>query len=339
MENDIKVSVFCLAYNHEKYIRQTLEGFVKQETSFRFEVIVHDDASTDKTADIIREYEKNYPDIIKPIYQEVNQYSQGTRIIRDIIFPRMRGKYVASCEGDDFWTDSRKLQLQYDALESHPECSFSSHKVKCCNEDGSDSDREFPNLQDRLQEDTVLTQDEFAQLVFTSGYLFHTSSFFYRKEVLEIPLALARDEGIIRKCILLGGCIYLCRPMSVRRLWSTGNYNSRLKAQGQAGKTKLMISNLRNDIRFNRYTSGKYASLIIPRSLSNVFSWAYSDPQLAQTVIHDYELEWKKVRKHLPFTQRIKFRFKYHLLFKHPKGLVFLFEHQEKSRIIRILNR
>ncbi len=128
--NDIMVSVYCLAYNHEKYIRNALNAFVSQKTNFKYEVIVHDDASTDKTADIIREYEEKYPDIIKPIYQSENQYSKKIGIVKNHVFPRLRGKYVAICEGDDFWTDENKLQMQVDALEKNPDCSMSFHHVE-----------------------------------------------------------------------------------------------------------------------------------------------------------------------------------------------------------------
>ena len=76
-EQDILVSIFCITYNHEKYIRKALEGFVRQETNFNYEVLVHDDASTDGTSGIIKEFEEKYPDIIKPIYQSENQYQNG----------------------------------------------------------------------------------------------------------------------------------------------------------------------------------------------------------------------------------------------------------------------
>ena len=109
MEN-IMVSVICLCYNHENYVKDALEGFVKQKTTFPFEVLIHDDASTDKSAEIIREYEAKYPDIIKPTYQTENQYSQGVKILRTYLLPKVRGKYIAFCEGDDFWTDENKLQ-------------------------------------------------------------------------------------------------------------------------------------------------------------------------------------------------------------------------------------
>ena len=119
------VSICCLAYNHEAYIRQCLDGFMMQKTTFPIEILIHDDASTDNTADIIREYEKKYPTIIKPIYQVENQYSKGVRVGVVYNLSRVRGKYVALCEGDDYWIDPLKLQKQVDFLEGHPEYTLS----------------------------------------------------------------------------------------------------------------------------------------------------------------------------------------------------------------------
>ncbi len=116
---NILVSIQCLTYNHKKYIRQCLDGFVMQKTTFCFEAIVHDDASTDGTAEIVREYAEKYPDIIKPIYEEENQYSKHIPgLITNIVNKRCQGKYIAICEGDDYWIDPLKLQKQVDALES-----------------------------------------------------------------------------------------------------------------------------------------------------------------------------------------------------------------------------
>ena len=117
----IVVSIRCCTYNHAPYIRQCLEGFVMQKTNFRFEAIVHDDASMDGTADIIREYAAKYPDIIKPIYERENQYSKFDGSLRRIMNAHMHGKYVALCEGDDYWIDPLKLQKQVDFLEANPE--------------------------------------------------------------------------------------------------------------------------------------------------------------------------------------------------------------------------
>ncbi len=132
--DNIMVSVCCLAYNHEKYIRKTLDGFVNQKTNFKYEVLIHDDASTDRTADIIREYEEKYPDIIKPIYQTENQYSKRVRINQTYIYPRTRGKYIAFCEGDDYWTDENKLQKQVDLLESNPQYIACVHRYIVVND-------------------------------------------------------------------------------------------------------------------------------------------------------------------------------------------------------------
>lgn len=128
LENrDVMVCIRCITYNHEPYIRDTLEGFVMQQTNFPFVAIVHDDASTDGTADIIREYTTKYPDIIKPIYETENQYSKrdGTLgRIMDKACLDSNAKYIAICEGDDYWTDPLKLQKQVDFLESHPDYSL-----------------------------------------------------------------------------------------------------------------------------------------------------------------------------------------------------------------------
>lgn len=114
------VSVCCITYNHAPFIRQCLDGFMMQQTDFPFEVLIHDDASTDGTADIIREYEEKYRGIIKPIYQQENQYSKSIPISATYNFPRAQGKYIALCEGDDYWTDPYKLQKQVDFLEANP---------------------------------------------------------------------------------------------------------------------------------------------------------------------------------------------------------------------------
>lgn len=119
------VSIKCLVYNQAPYLRQCLDGFVMQKTTFQFEAIVHDDASNDDSAAIIREYADKYPDIIKPLFEAENQYTKvGFSGLDDIIDIHLKGKYIALCEGDDYWTDPYKLQKQVDYLENHPECGL-----------------------------------------------------------------------------------------------------------------------------------------------------------------------------------------------------------------------
>ena len=119
MINNLMVTIQCITYNHEPFIRQCLDGFVMQKTNFRFEAIVHDDASTDGTAAIIKEYAEKYPDIIKPILETENQYSKRDGSLTRIMNKHTHGKYVAICEGDDYWIDPLKLQKQVDFLENH----------------------------------------------------------------------------------------------------------------------------------------------------------------------------------------------------------------------------
>lgn len=121
MEITPLLTIRCFTYNHAPYIRQCLEGFVMQRTTFPFEAIIHDDASTDETAEIVREYANRYPDIIKPIFETENQYSKHDGTIVRIMNKYTKGKYIAYCEGDDYWTDPLKLQKQVDFLESHPQ--------------------------------------------------------------------------------------------------------------------------------------------------------------------------------------------------------------------------
>lgn len=114
------VSICTITFNHEKYIRDAIEGFLMQETTFPVEIIIHDDASTDSTANIIREYKEEYPDLFRIIIQDENQWSKGGgSIYARFVFPEARGKYIAMCEGDDYWTDTLKLQKQVELLEKN----------------------------------------------------------------------------------------------------------------------------------------------------------------------------------------------------------------------------
>ena len=109
-----------------------------QKRNFDIEILINDDASTDDTADIIREYEKQYPDIIKPLFHEENMYSQGvTNPSGKYNFPRASGEYIAMCEGDDYWCDDNKLQMQVDYMDAHPEISFCFHAAKVENLDAT----------------------------------------------------------------------------------------------------------------------------------------------------------------------------------------------------------
>lgn len=301
------VSVFCLAYNHEKYIRRTLEGFVNQKTNFKYEVLINDDASTDDTSSIISQYAQKYPDLIKPIYQKENVYSQGVNIVNDILKPLCHSKYVAFCEGDDYWISDNKLQLQYDALEENPDCSVAVHKVNCCNPNDTKILRVIPESKYGLDNTTVLSKDELIQLYWIKGgYPFHTSSYFVRRSVLDVDLNLKRDVGILRKALICGKAYYCDKPMSVRQLFTEGNFNNRIRNQGKQGWIKLAKDNIESDYIFDDYTMGCYHDYITYGMLNGILTILKYDKSIAKDVKSQYNIKLFNSLKCLTFKKKIK---------------------------------
>lgn len=142
------VAIQCITYNHENYLRDALEGFLMQKTDFPFVVIVHEDVSTDGTAAVLREYAEKYPDIILPIFEEENQYSKPDGSLSRILDAALKAtgaKYIALCEGDDYWIAPDKLQRQVDFLEAHPDYSASYTAFKTVDEKGNEKESEIHN--------------------------------------------------------------------------------------------------------------------------------------------------------------------------------------------------
>jgi glycosyltransferase involved in cell wall biosynthesis len=173
IDNQTIVSIFCSTYNQENYIGSAIESFLLQKTNFSIEIIIHDDASTDGTAKIVREYSKKYPDLIVPILQTENQFSQGVKIWPTYLFSSTRGKYIALCEGDDYWTDPLKLQKQVDFLSSHPEHSICFHPVRVIDEIGMKPHYINPPESD---------QNNFNFSSLLKGNIIPTSSVLYRRD-------------------------------------------------------------------------------------------------------------------------------------------------------------
>ena len=251
----IKVSVICLAFNHAKYIRDALEGFVSQETSFPFEVIVHDDASTDGTDEIIREYQAKYPEIIKPIFQKENQYSKGVLITREFIFPLLRGEYIAFCEGDDYWTDTRKLQRQADALDAHPEADICSHRTLRL------KDGRFDGwIAPRLSGGIIPVEDV---IIGGGGWFCATSSLMCRKEpyLKWTPMreVVMIDYVLAIQCSLRGGMVYLRGSMSAYRVGTEGSWTKRHDRKARIKNRLKMIRMLET---LDAYTGGEHSGAI-----------------------------------------------------------------------------
>lgn len=216
-EKTIQVSIRCSVYNHEPYLRQCLDGFVMQKTNFAFEAIVHDDASTDKSADIIREYAAKYPNIIKPIYETENQYSKHDGSKRRIMNAAINesAKYIAFCEGDDYWTDPLKLQRQFDFMEANPDYSMCFHNAMIHYQDGRDKDRIFAELEER----------DYLPAELYEKWLVPTASIFTRKDIylqqqpkLNNPNFLYGDNPLIISLAYAGKVHCINEIMSVYRI-------------------------------------------------------------------------------------------------------------------------
>ena len=171
-----KVAINCLVYNHEPYLRDCLEGFVIQQTDFPFVAIVHDDASTDHSADIIREYAAKYPDIIHPIYESENQWSKKDGSLTKIMNTAIEATgapYIAMCEGDDYWTDPYKLQKQLDFLEAHPNFSVCFHPVMVLNQ--ATGEMHPDTLRDVPSETTIYDLAEYSNYIHTPSVIYRHS--------------------------------------------------------------------------------------------------------------------------------------------------------------------
>lgn len=189
------VSIKCLAYNHERYIAQTLDGFLSQETDFPFEVIVNDDASTDKTADVIREYEKKFPLIVKPLYQAENLYSKRDESLDRAVDVNLKGKYVAICEGDDYWTLPNKLQTQADFLESHDDYFAIGHSVQIVDDNSTPMTPSHPIWRKWFTTYTSMEDRDYTLQDVEKGVMYgHTCTRMYRNILRDMP------ADLVKKC-------------------------------------------------------------------------------------------------------------------------------------------
>ncbi|RLA44208.1 MAG: hypothetical protein DRR42_20745 [Gammaproteobacteria bacterium] len=232
------VSIVCTTYNHERYLRQALTSFLAQKTTFSFEIIVHDDASTDETTEIIKAFSLRYPELVKTILQDENQYSKGG-FKPSIYAAKFSGsKYIALCEGDDYWLDDDKLQIQIDALENHPEVDFSFHGAYL-SRDSVLSDKSPW----RYGETRIIPLETLLQL--KTGSFAPTSSYVFRRTLVEkLPDWFFREAPIgdffvERYGALRGGALYFKKSMSVYRELTPQSWSRRVQENDEAFRSYI----------------------------------------------------------------------------------------------------
>lgn len=251
---DMLVSVICITYNHGKYIADALENFVKQKTNFKFEVLVHDDCSTDETIAIIEKYEKQYPDIVKAYYEEENQHSKGGSPNR-LMMSKACGKYIALCEGDDFWCDEDKLQKQIDYMEKHNECALCIHSTDVLDVEIGKIVRRMSMYNDNCivePETLLMRRNDFA-----------TSSMVFRKvDIDSYPEDFGFFDYMLKSYLATkGNAYYISKPMSVYRTGVMGAWTQRV-ARNQEKFRMFVQKEIDFYEKFNAFSDFKFDKVI-----------------------------------------------------------------------------
>ncbi|MCW7551386.1 glycosyltransferase [Endozoicomonas gorgoniicola] len=221
----VYVSVICTTYNQESYIRDAIESFLAQETEYRFEIVIHDDASTDGTRKIIEKYYDRFPSIISPVLQKENKHSQGQKISA-LAVSFSKGEYIAFCEGDDYWCDSKKLDKQYNALQENKNILLCVHDAFVINEKNEESDYKFPKRKYKKQiiphREIFLEKGQFSP---TASMMVHSSIF---KPLPDFYYNTPVGDFFIEIMGGVNGVLYLPKKMSVYRRGSAGSWSVRV---------------------------------------------------------------------------------------------------------------
>lgn len=320
----IKVSVSVTTYNQEKYIKQTLDSILMQQTDFDYEILINDDASSDQSTAIIEKYKQTYPDKIKPIYQTENQYTQGKEVHYTFNYTRAQGKYIAYCDGDDYWTDPTKLQKQFDFMELHPEVSAYLHAGKSVNEQGT----RILGTQSAHETNCYLKTEQVIGLqgMFASNSLFMRNYYnndfkmpdwFNEAKITDYPLYLFLTTK--------GDIYYDNTVMCAFRLASEGSWTQQVyKVPEQRIKHIADMINLLN--AFDRFTNYEYTTFIQSQINKNKFDCLKIDKGLRKKD----PKEFNQVYTLLSSKQKIKINANHYL-----PSIVTIYRVMRDNRVIR----
>lgn len=290
------VSIICNTYNHVDYIRQCLDGFLMQKTTFPIEILVHDDASIDGTADIVREYEALYPDLIKPIYQNVNQYSKGVKVTLEYQYSRAKGKYIALCEGDDYWTDSLKLQKQVDFLERN-----SDYSMAC-----SDAVIQTKDVELNWSRYSANMDIPIEDIIINGGLFVQTASYIFRRDLLDNYPNFCKqchvgDYPLIIYAALNGNVRWFAEKQVVYR-FSMGNSWTATNSKHDIVKR---INGWRSEVDMldglDKYSNYKYQNTFYRRQADYVYSILRGNQNYFKEICQEFQDVKKK------FSRRQKF--------------------------------
>lgn len=174
--NNYLLTVCCLTYNQDKYIHDCIDGILMQKTNFSFQILIHDDCSTDDTQEILKSYAKENLSI-EIIQQAENQFSKGINPFFKYLVPNIKGKYIAICEGDDYWTDPLKLQKQVDFMENNPEYAMTFHNATVLKDDVFNKENAFSKIKNR----------DYSQHELFTNWIVATASMVFKNEIIRHP--------------------------------------------------------------------------------------------------------------------------------------------------------
>ncbi len=304
---EIMVSITCIVFNHEDYMNTALDSFLMQDTSYPFEILINDDVSTDRTVEILKEYECKFPNIVKAVYQTENQFSQGINTMA-ILFPYIKGKYVAFCEGDDYWVDDKKLQIQIQEMEKHPEVDLSFHpSYKDVNGDRTEVMAKHANQNKIFSvKHSIKGHGDFAEtasMMFTNSLISSLPKWFYT--------ALPGDYVTEVMGAERGGSLYINRIMSVYRSGLEGGWT-----EGELRKSteqrRESVNNIADQLKFlDNYLNNKYHkefNNVIHNDRFDFISMVTNDINVKNEIYSLYKNDFSIFEK-----------LQWHLLFKHQK--------------------
>ncbi len=293
----IDITVICLAYNHEKFIGRALEGFINQKTKYKYEILVHDDASTDSTKTIIESFQKQYPELVFPFFEEENQYSNPNSLfVRDILIKNARGRYIAFCDGDDYWIDENKLEMEVDALEQNTNVNICATRT-LLETNGKINGEVRPK-----DHDCIIP---FEEVVDGGGDYVGTASLVFRKSIFDnypVPERIGTLDYIMQMCgSIKGGMYYIDTPTSVYRWFTKGSWTRKtrwnLKVKTDTYSGIVVALNHIND-----FTNHAYEEVINKKIKHFSFEVLFANDDYKTMKTAEYIDLYKKT----PFTRKIK---------------------------------
>ena len=324
-KDKVYISCVCITFNHDKYISDAIDSMLAQVTDYRFEIIIHDDLSTDKTRDILIDYKRRYPSIIKLILQDENQYSKGKKITQ-LAVEHAKGEYIALCEGDDFWLDYRKLQQQYCALEESPNidiCFTSSLSFE--------KETKYGYIADYFEHEYVFSLSE---VIRGGGQFMPTPSIMLRKVIIStMPewyiQAPVGDLYVQIIGAIKGGALFLPLISSVYRI---NSINSWSEQQDNISQDKMIASIKGHNIAISGLTE------MVPNNNVKDCNYLLSDVYFKMSIksilknnvplFHEYIVKSWSLYKRINYRQILVYLFKNHVHY-------LIFAHKMKHKLLR----